>query len=108
MTDDVLRLGFDGGVLLRHGGLGRRENAVEPAQHRQRQDDLAILVSLAGATEQIADASDEAGDGGMSSADMVQRTGGNGCWLHAATGHDTNTHEGCDPRGMSGGANPLV
>ena len=65
MTDDVLRFGFDGGVLLRHGGLGRRENAVEPAQHRQRQDDLAILIPLVRPPEQVADAPDEGRELGM-------------------------------------------
>ena len=52
-------------MFLQHRGLGRRQQAVEAAQHGERQDDLAVLVALVGAAEQIADAPDEAGELGM-------------------------------------------
>ena len=65
MADDVFRLGLDGGMFLQHGGLGRREDAIEPAQDGERQDDLAVFVPLVGAAEQIADAPDESGDLGV-------------------------------------------
>ncbi len=62
VADDVLGLGLDGGVLFQHRGLRRREDAIESAQDRQRQDDLAIFVPFVRAAEQIADAPDEVGD----------------------------------------------
>jgi hypothetical protein len=38
--------GLLGGVLLEHLGLGRRQHAVQPAQHRERQDHPAVLDCL--------------------------------------------------------------
>ena len=61
MADNILGLGLDGGMLLQHSGLGRREDAIEPAQDGEWQNDLAIFVSLVGASEQITDAPDEVG-----------------------------------------------
>ena len=58
-------LGFDGGVFLQHPCLGRSEDGVEATQHRERQDDLAILVPFVWTAEQIADAPNEAGDLGV-------------------------------------------
>ena len=52
-------------MLGKDPGLGRREEAVEAAQHRQRQDDLAVLVPLVWAAEQVADAPDEVGELGV-------------------------------------------
>jgi hypothetical protein len=43
-------------------GMANRMDAIELSQDGEREDDLAILVPLVGATEQIADAPDEAGD----------------------------------------------
>ena len=63
--DDVLGLGLDGPVFFEHLRLGRREQAIEPPQHRQRQNDLAILVPLVRSAEQVADAPDEVGELGM-------------------------------------------
>ena len=59
MLRKCLRLALDRGVFFEHVGLRGREDAVESAQHRERQDDLAVFVSLIGATEQVADAPDE-------------------------------------------------
>ena len=42
-----------------HIVLGVSEHAVETAQHRERQDHLAVLVALVGAAQQIADVPDE-------------------------------------------------
>ena len=50
------------GVLCEHRGLGRREEAIEAAQHGQRQDDLAVFVPLVRPPEQVADAPDEVGE----------------------------------------------
>ena len=50
------------GVLLRGGQhvfLRVCEHTVEAAQHRERQDHLAVLVALVGAARQVADAPDE-------------------------------------------------
>ena len=60
-----LRLGLDLRVLRQHLRLGRREQAVEAAQHRQRQDDLAVFVPLVRTAEQVADAPDEVGELGV-------------------------------------------
>ena len=44
VADDVFPFGLEGGVFLQHGGFGGREDAVEPAQHGEREDDLAVLI----------------------------------------------------------------
>ena len=49
-------------MFLQRRRLGRRKDAIEPPQDGERQDDLAILISLVGAAEQIANAPNEAGD----------------------------------------------
>ena len=46
---------------LEHGLLGRLEHAVEAADHRQRQDDLAVLGLLVVAAQQVGDRPDEGG-----------------------------------------------
>jgi hypothetical protein len=48
-----------------HLGLGRRQEAVEPAQHRQRENDLAVFVAFVRAAKQAADAPNEVGELGM-------------------------------------------
>ena len=40
-------------VLLQDGLLGRLEHAVQAADHRQRQDDLAVLGLLVVAAEKV-------------------------------------------------------
>ena len=73
-----------GGFALQRGvggedlRLGGGEQAIEAAQHRQREDDLAILVALVGAAEQVADAPDEGrelgvGIGGHAAPDPTMR-----------------------------------
>ena len=47
------------GLLLENRRLRLSQKAIEPAQHRQGQDDLAVFVPLIGAAEQVADAPDE-------------------------------------------------
>ena len=61
-ADDRLGLGLDLRVLREDLGLGRREQTVEAAQNRQRQNDLAVLVALVGPAQQVADAPDEVGE----------------------------------------------
>ena len=46
-------------LFLENRRLRGRQQAIESAQHRQRQDDLAVLVPLIGAAEQVADAPDK-------------------------------------------------
>src|SRR5690606_2291068 len=46
-------------VLGQHLGLGRRQYAVQAAQHGERQDDLAVLGLLVIAAEQVRDGPDE-------------------------------------------------
>ena len=48
-------------VCVEHRLFRVGENAVEAAQHRQRQDDLAVLVTLVRTTQQVADPPDEPG-----------------------------------------------
>ncbi len=43
------------------GLLGRREHGIQPAQHGERKDDVAVLVRLEAPTEQIGDGPDEVG-----------------------------------------------
>ena len=62
---DGLRLRPDLRVLREHPRLGGGEQAIEASQHRQRQDDLAVLVALVRPAEQVADAPDEAGEPGV-------------------------------------------
>src|SRR5690606_31519192 len=46
-------------VFGQHLGLGRRQYAVQAAQHGERQDDLAVLGLLVIAAEQVRDGPDE-------------------------------------------------
>jgi hypothetical protein len=46
-------------MLLQDLRLGRREQAVETAEHGKRQDHLAVFVPLVGTAEQVADAPNE-------------------------------------------------
>ena len=64
-ADDRLGLDLDARVRGEDLGLGRRQQAVETAQHRQGQDDLAVLVALVGPAQQVADAPDEVGELGV-------------------------------------------
>ena len=57
--DDRGRFALQRGVCGEDLRLGAGEQAIEAPQHRQREDDLAILVALVGAAEQVADAPDE-------------------------------------------------
>lgn len=52
----LVALGF---ACLEDGALGGREQAVEAPEHGEREDDLAVLVALAGATQEVADAPDK-------------------------------------------------
>jgi hypothetical protein len=52
-------------MLLQDRRFGWSEDAIKAAQDCEREDDLAILVSLVGATKEVANAPDEAGDLGM-------------------------------------------
>jgi hypothetical protein len=54
-----LGLGLDGLEFLQNPILCRREQAVETAKDRERQNDFAVLIPFVGASEQIADAPDE-------------------------------------------------
>jgi hypothetical protein len=45
--------------LGQHGGLGRRQRAVQPAQHREGQDDVAVLALLVVAAQRVGDGPDE-------------------------------------------------
>jgi hypothetical protein len=65
VANDVLALGLDCGVFLQYRRFRRRENGIKPAQDGEWQDDLAVFVSLVGASEQITDAPDEVGDLGV-------------------------------------------
>lgn len=58
-ADDVFTLALERLVRIEHGLLGGRKNAVESPEHRQRQNDLAVLVPLVRTPEQVADAPDE-------------------------------------------------
>ena len=64
-ADDGFRFRLDLRMLGKDAGLGRREQAVEAPQHRQWQDDLAVLVPLIWPAEQVADAPDEVGELGV-------------------------------------------
>ncbi len=65
MADDRFWLGLDQGMLLQHGWLGLGENAIEAAEHGERQDDASVFVPFVRAAEQIADAPNEIGDLGV-------------------------------------------
>jgi len=72
------------GQLLALGddlGLGRRQRALQPAQHHQRQDHLAVLVGLEVAAQQVGDAPHE--------ADLVGEAGGWGHRTILPGGHRT-------------------
>ena len=47
--------------FVEHGVLGRLEHAVEAADHRQRQDHLAVLGLLVVAAQQVGHGPDEGG-----------------------------------------------
>jgi len=77
MADDVFALCLDLGVFLQHGGFCRREDAVEAAQDRERKNDLAVLVPLVWASEEIAYTPNKIGDlrmrfGGHEKARLVE------------------------------------
>ena len=64
------RLGIQPGLLAlrqlgQHGGLGGLQHAVEPPQHGERQDDLAVFGLLVVAAQQIGDGPDEGGEVGI-------------------------------------------
>ena len=64
------RLGIEPGLLLvgelrQHGRLGRLQHAIEPAQHGEGQDDLAVVGLLVVAAQEIGDRPDEGGEGLM-------------------------------------------
>ncbi len=46
-------------LLGQHGGLGRRQHAVETAQHRERQDDPTVLALLVIPAQQVSNRPDE-------------------------------------------------
>jgi len=64
-ADDRFGFGLDLRVLGERLDLGRRQQAVEAPEHRQGQDDLAVLVPLVRAAEQVAEAPDEVGELGV-------------------------------------------
>ncbi|OQB95809.1 MAG: hypothetical protein BWX86_01072 [Verrucomicrobia bacterium ADurb.Bin122] len=49
------------GELGEHGGFGRLQHAVEPAQHGEREDDLAVVRLLVIAAEEVGDGPDKGG-----------------------------------------------
>ena len=60
------RLRVEPGLLLvrqlrQHRRLGRLKHAIEPAQHREGQDDLAVVGLLVIAPQQVGDGPDEGG-----------------------------------------------
>ena len=50
------------GLTLKHVLLGGFEHAVQPPQHRQRQDDILVLPPLEGVPNQVRDSPDEVGN----------------------------------------------
>ena len=52
-------------MLCENLRFGRGEQAIEAAQHSQRQDNLAVLIALVRPSQQVADAPDEVGELGM-------------------------------------------
>ena len=50
------------GLTLKHVRLGGSEHAVQPPQHRQRQDDILVLPPLEGVPNQVRDPPDEVGN----------------------------------------------
>ena len=56
------------GQFGKHGGLGGFQHAIEPAQHGERQDDLAVFGLLVVAAQQIGDGPDEGGEIGVAHA----------------------------------------
>ena len=70
------RLGIDlcllsSGQLGQHCGLGLLEHAVEPSQHGERQDHLAVLGLLVVAPEQVGHRPDEGGQVGIAHGSYV-------------------------------------
>ena len=48
--------------LGQHGGLGRLQHAIQPPQHGEGQDDLAVFGLLVVAAQEIGDGPDEGGE----------------------------------------------
>jgi hypothetical protein len=65
VANDVLWLRLQRSMLFQHHRLGGSKNAIKSTQDREWQDDLAVLVALVWATEQVADAPNKAGDLGV-------------------------------------------
>src|SRR5579862_9433380 len=59
---------FSCGQFRQHRGLGGLQHAVQPSQHGERQDDLAVLGLLVVAAQQICDGPDERGEIGIGHA----------------------------------------
>lgn len=51
--------------LRQHGGLGRLQHAIEPAEHGERQDHFAVVGLLVVPPEQIGDGPYERGQVGI-------------------------------------------
>ena len=62
---DTLGPGLQRLEFFKDGLPGRLQQALEAAQHRQREDDLAVLVALVGAAQQVADGPDKTGQLGV-------------------------------------------
>jgi hypothetical protein len=63
LVQDRLRL-FDlavlqGGVLFKHLGLGRLQDAIQPAEHGERQNDATILGRFVRASQEVGDRPDK-------------------------------------------------
>jgi hypothetical protein len=61
--------------LGQHGNFGCFQDAIETAQHRERQDDLAIFGLLVIAAQEISDGPDEGGKIGVAHAGWFSGNG---------------------------------
>ena len=82
------RLGVHAGLLAlgqlgEHGGLGGFQHAIETAEDRERQDDLAVFGLLVVAAQEIGDGPDEGGEIGVAHAGSLLRRG-SGKWAGPA------------------------
>ena len=53
LTVEVVQLSSILGLPFKHGLLCRRQHAVQPPQHGQRQDDVLVLASLEGVADEV-------------------------------------------------------
>ena len=60
--------------LRQHGGLGGFQHAIEPPQHGERQDDLAVFGLLVVAAQQIGDGPDEGREIGVAHIEGYEKS----------------------------------